>query len=331
MGTTRKEGPRAGLGQSATIALVVMRRSIAGALSICLAATLWGLDGVVLTPRLFNLSVPFVVFLLHLVPFVLMQPFLFATYGVVRRLKMEDWVTLSLVALCGGILGTFAIVKALFLVDFNQLSVVVLLQKLQPIFAIVLAGILLGERITSRFLLWAAVALGGAYFLTFGLRLPEIGTGSSSTTAAIWAAVAAAAFGSATVFGKRLLKSLDFRQATFARYGLTTLLALFYLLIGGEGLPFETVTQTNWMLILVIGLTTGSGAIFLYYFGLSRVKASVSAICELCLPLSAIVFDYLVNGSVLGPWQWAGAAALILAIFKVSVSPRAPQTDESPA
>ena len=308
-----------------------MRRSIAGALSICLAATLWGLDGVVLTPRLFNLSVPLVVFLLHLVPFVLMQPFLFATYGVVRRLKMEDWVTLTLVALCGGILGTFAIVKALFLVDFNQVSVVVLLQKLQPIFAIVLAGVLLGERITSRFLFWATLAIVGAYLLTFGLSLPEVGSGSSTTIAAAWAAVAAAAFGSATVFGKRLLASLDFRQATFARYGLTTLLALIYLLIGGEGLSFESVTSTNWLLILVIGLTTGSGAIFLYYFGLSRVRASVSAICELCLPLSAIVFDYFVNGSVLGPWQWSGAAVLILAIFKVSVTPQAPRTRDSPA
>ena len=317
-------------GEGATIAIAVVKRSIPGALSICLAATLWGLDGVVLTPRLFNLSVPFVVFLLHLIPFTLMQPVLFRTYGALRRLKIEDWVTLTLVALCGGILGTFSIVKALFLVDFNQLSVVVLLQKLQPVFAIVLAGILLGERVTRRFLAWASLAIVGAYFLTFGMRLPEIGAGSSTTMAATWAAVAAAAFGSATVFGKRLLESLDFRQATFARYGLTSLFASIYLLVGGAGLPFDTVTATNWQLILVIGLTTGSGAIFLYYFGLSRVKASVSAICELCLPMSAIVFDYLVNGSVLGPWQWAGAATLILAIFKVSVRPKASTREPAP-
>jgi drug/metabolite transporter (DMT)-like permease len=307
----------------------VVKRSIPGALSICLAATLWGLDGVVLTPRLFNLSVPFVVFLLHLVPFVLMQPVLVGTYRVLKRLRPQDWLTLLLVALFGGILGTFSIVKALFLVEFNQLSVVVLLQKLQPVFAIVLAGLLLGERISSRFLGWASLALLGAYLLTFGLGLPEIGTRSATTTAAIWAAVAAAAFGSATVFGKRLLETLDFRQATFARYGLTTLLALAYLLIGGQGLRFDTVSTTDWLLILIIGLTTGSGAIFLYYFGLSRVKASVSAICELCLPLSAIVFDYLINGSVLGSWQWVGAAILVLAIFKVSLAPRPPRDQEA--
>ncbi|MDX1503584.1 MAG: DMT family transporter, partial [Thermoanaerobaculia bacterium] len=78
------------------------------------------------------------------------------------------------------------------------------------------------------------------------------------------------------------------------------------------------MTQSEWLLVLLIGLTTGSGAIFLYYFGLGRVKAAVSAICELSFPLSAILFDYLVNGSVLGPTQWLGAAILVAAIAAVT-------------
>ncbi len=52
------------------------REATIGAALICVSAALWGVDGVVLTPRLSNLSVPFVVFLLHAVPFALMQPFL---------------------------------------------------------------------------------------------------------------------------------------------------------------------------------------------------------------------------------------------------------------
>jgi drug/metabolite transporter (DMT)-like permease len=301
-----------------------MRKSIPGAISICLAATLWGLDGVVLTPRLYNLSVPFVVLLLHLIPFVLMQPFFARRWADLRRLRAQEWVALTLVALCGGIVGTFAIVKALFLVNFNQVSVVVLLQKLQPVFAIALAALVLGERVTKGFLTWAALAISGAYLLAFGFRTPELVASHTNTAAAAWAAVAAAAFGSATVFGKKLLQSLDFRLATFARFGVTTMLALVYLWVSGEGLPFEQVTPTNWLLIIFIGLTTGSGAIFLYYYGLSRVRAMVSAICELCLPLSAIVFDYLINGSVLGPWQWLGAALLVMAIFKVSIASNPP-------
>jgi drug/metabolite transporter (DMT)-like permease len=289
-----------------------------GGLLICVSAVLWGLDGVVLTPRLSNLHVPFVVFLLHAVPFILMQPFLHRSYRSLRAMDRATWWALFLVALTGGLVGTLAIVKALFLVNFQRLSVVVLLQKLQPVFAISLATLLLKERLTRDFLLWTVVAIGGAYLLTFGAAAPALSGDSVTTEAAGWALVAAAAFGSATVFSKRLLASLSFADATFGRYGMTTLLTLVYLLARGIGLPFSTVTHQNWAIILVIALTTGSGAIFLYYLGLTRVRASVAAICELCLPLSAVIFDYLINASVLGPWQWIGAAVLIVAIMRIT-------------
>ena len=67
-------------------------------------------------------------------------------------------------------------------------------------------------------------------------------------------------------------------------------------------------------------MTTGSGAIVLYYWGLTRVRASVATICELCLPLSAVLLDYLVNDSTLGPWQWVGAALLVGAILRITMT-----------
>jgi len=297
------------------------RATTIGAALICLSAALWGLDGVVLTPRLANLQVPFVVFLLHAIPFALMQPFLWRSYRRLRTMPARGWLALALVAFTGGMLGTLAIVKALFLVNFNQLSVVVLLQKLQPVFALALAAILLGERVSARFLAAAVVALGGAYLLTFGLSAPSTTADGISLEAALLAIVAAAAFGAATVLGKMLLGSLDFKDATFARYGMTSAMTLLYLGIRGIGLPFATVTEANWVMILIISLTTGSGAIFLYYYGLTRVRASVATICELCLPLSAVLLDYLVNDSVLGPWQWVGAALLVGAILRISITP----------
>jgi drug/metabolite transporter (DMT)-like permease len=300
---------------------VKSRASTIGAALICLSAALWGLDGVVLTPRLANLQVPFVVFLLHAIPFALMQPFLWRSYRRLRTMPARGWLALALVAFTGGMLGTLAIVKALFLVNFNQLSVVVLLQKLQPIFALALAAILLGERVSARFLAAAVVALGGAYLLTFGLSAPNTAADGISLKAALLAIVAAAAFGAATVLGKMLLGSLDFKDATFARYGMTSAMTLVYLGLGGIGLPFAMVTEANWVMILIISLTTGSGAIFLYYFGLTRVRASVATICELCLPLSAVLLDYFVNDSVLSPWQWVGVALLIGAILRISITP----------
>jgi len=294
-----------------------------GAVAICAAAALWGLDGVVLTPRLYKLPVLLVVFLLHAVPFVLMQPVLGQTYSRLRYLELGQWALLAAVAVTGGVLGTLAIVRALFLVDFNQLSVVVLLQKFQPVFAVALAAVLLRERLTREFLTWAGIAVVGGYLLTFGWNLPHFGGGTRATAAAGMALLAAASFGAATVFGKKLLASMHFGDATFARYGLTAVLMAALLAATGTGFPLGTVARQDWITIAIIAVTTGSGAIFLYYFGLQRVPARIAAICELCLPLSAVTFDYAVHGSVLAPAQIAGALLMIGSITRVSTLPPA--------
>jgi drug/metabolite transporter (DMT)-like permease len=287
-------------------------------LAICLAATLWGFDGVVLTPRLFALPVLFVVFLLHAVPFFLMQAFLSDAYRALTELSVSGWINLVFVALVGGLVGTLAIVTALFLVEFNQLSVVVLLQKFQPVFAILLAAVLLRERPSKGFLVWAGLAVIGAYLLTFGWRLPEFDTGTNTARAALFALLAAASFGSATVLGKRLLGTLDFWQATFGRYGVTSLMAAVLLFVTGIGFPVSSVTPKHWIVVVIISITTGSGAILLYYWGLQRIRAMTATICELCLPLSAVFFDYLVNGSRLSVSQMLGALLMLAAITRVS-------------
>ena len=43
-----------------------------------------------------------------------------------------------------------------------------------------------------------------------------------------------------------------------------------------------------------------------------------ATICELCLPLSAVLFDYLINGSRLSAPQIAGALLMLASITRVS-------------
>ncbi|MFH0836152.1 MAG: DMT family transporter [Candidatus Micrarchaeota archaeon] len=292
---------------------------VIGAFVISVAAILWGLDGVVLTPRLYNLDVAFVVFMLHFVPFVLMQPFLFSRYRYLARFTRNDWFYFGLVALFGGAIGTLAIVKALFLVNFDSLSVIVLLQKLQPVFAIILASIILKEKIKKHFLLWAGLAIVAGYFLTFGFALPNFSGDADYVSAAFYALLAAFSFGSATVFGKKVLQKFDFKTATFYRFGLTSLIMLVYVAFTGALFTqFPVVTPENWLLFLVIAVTTGSGAIFIYYYGLTRVKASVSTICELFFPVSAVFFDYIFNGHVLSLLQWIAAIVMVAAVLKIT-------------
>lgn len=291
---------------------------IAGTIAISISAILWGFDGVVLTPRLNNLSVTWVVFILHAVPFIIMNLFLFKQYTNLKTFIKQDYILFLLVAIFGGALGTISIVKALFLVNFHQLSVVVLLQKLQPIFAIVLAAVLLKEKIKKNFAIWASIAIVASYFLTFGFSAPSISMDDNTLMAAFYAILAAFSFGSSTVFSKKILMNHNFVTATFFRYGTTSLILLIFVLLTGSFSQLEVTTNTNWIYFLIIGTTTGSGAIFIYYYGLRRVKAIVATISELLFPISAILFDYIFNGSMLSPVQFASAAIMVFAIIKLN-------------
>jgi drug/metabolite transporter (DMT)-like permease len=298
--------------------LTEKRSTIIGAISIALAAVLWGMDGIVLTPRLYNLDAKFVVFITHSIPFILMSFFLYKRLKYLKYLNKSELIALFLVALFGGALGTIFIVEALFLVNFKSLSVVVLLQKLQPVFAIILAAIILKEKPHKNFLFWASIAIIAGYFLTFGLQWPHIDKDRNTITAALLAILAAFSFGSSTVFSKKILHKLDFVTATYYRYGLTAIIMFIIVSVSGHLWDFKNMTTDNWLVILIVILTSGLGAIFLYYYGLKRVKAILSTIMELFFPITAILLDYFVNGHILSPVQWISAIILIAVIIKIN-------------
>ncbi len=286
---------------------------------IALAATLWGLDGVVLTPRLSNLHVIFVVFLLHAFPFLVMNTFLFSKYKKLVLLDKKDLISLFVVSIFGGAIGTIAIVYALFIVNFQELSVVVLLQKFQPVFAIIMAAIVLKEKLSGRFLLWSALAILGGYFLTFGWFETDFTHDNTSLKAALLSLLASFSFGSSTVFSKRLLDKVDFVSATFYRYGLTSLLMLPVVILTGKWVEFQNITIVNWWIFIIIALTSGSVAILLYYYGLKKVKASQATLLELFFPISAVLMDYYINGARLSWIQWLSAAVMIFAIIQAGI------------
>lgn len=291
---------------------------ITGAVAISFAAIMWGLDGVVLTPRLYNLDVSFVVFVLHVIPFLLMQPFLYKEYRNLRIFSNKDLIVIALIALFGGAIGTISIVKALFLINFKELSVVVLLQKLQPVFAIILAAIILKEKINKYFILWSSIALIGGYFMTFGISAPDFRTGSKTAISALYALLAAFSFGSSTVFSKMILMKYSFKTATFYRYGFTALIMMIFIFMSGKSFQFSEVTPNNWLIFFIIALTTGSGAILLYYYGLNHVRASLAVMCELFFPISTIIFDYIFNDSRLSAIQWISAGIMVFAIVNLN-------------
>ena len=300
--------------------LEVKKDKIIGAFAISLAAAFWGVDGVVLTPRLYNLDVAFVVFILHALAFLIMNTFLFKEYRQIRNFTSSDITTFSLIALFGGAIGTMSIVHALFLVNFEKLTIVILLQKLQPIFAIALAVIFLGERMRRHYFIWASMAIIAGYFLTFGYNLPKFNTGDNTLNAALFSLLAAFSFGSSTVLSKKILGKFSFQTATFFRYGFTSVFMLIFILATGVYTQYQSATGENWIIFLIIAVTTGSGAIFMFYYGLKKVRAVIATICELFFPVTAIILDYIINDQRLSWVQWIAAFIMLFAIINLNIT-----------
>lgn len=287
-------------------------------LFVILAASLWGLDGIVLRPALYTLPVALVVCIESGVIALLLTVALARRLPELRALDRRDWLSFLAVALFGGVIGTMSITKALFYVDFVNLSIVVLIQKLQPVFAIALAALILKETPGRRFYGWAVLAVAGAYLMTFGMHLPVMGDGDKTVVAALFALMAAAGFGSSTVFGKRALRNISFALGTYVRFLLTALLMLAVALGTGDIAAVDQVSDAQVIILVLIVFTTGTPGIFLYYYGLKRITASVATICELAFPLTAVLLEYLVRGNTLGPLQWMGVGILFVSIVQVS-------------
>ena len=285
---------------------------------VILAASLWAVDGIVLRPILYNLPVTLVVFVESVIVALLLTPIMSKHFGKLKDLTHRDWLAFLGVALFGGAIGTMAITKALFYVNYVNLSIVILIQKLQPVFALVLAGILLKEKLTKKFFFWAGFAIIGAYFMTFGLHLPELKSGDKTVLAAIFALIAAISFSSSTVLSKRALRNVGFELGTYLRFTLTTIILLIIVLSSGTITEISEISSHQLFIFLLIAFTTGGTAIFLYYYGLKRISASVATICELAFPLTAVMLEYFLRGNIMGPVQWAGAFLLLFSIVRVT-------------
>lgn len=307
--------------------------SLMGALAIMFAAFLWAFDGVVLTPWVVDLGlsdIPTFVFMLHAVSSVFLTYFLFAKSNELKNLDKKDWLAFGMTGLFGGALGTMAIIAAIVQVysEGLNISVVLLLQKLQPIFAILLAIVWLKERPKKIFYLWALVALFGSYLLTFGFHSPDF-KATGMFVPAMLAILAAFSFGSSTVFSKKAVAKISNGLGTALRFFVTTGIMIVAIslisLLNSAGFEtnyagFEGFNVINWNLIgafIVIALTTGGTAIFIYYWGLKKVLATRSTMYEMVFPVSAIILEYVIHKQTLTIGQWVGATIVFTSILVI--------------
>ena len=285
-------------------------------LAIIFAAILWSFDGL-LRQALYSVPSLIIVTIEHIIGAVLFIPFILKAREEIKKINQQTWVSVFWISICGGILGTFFYTSALSYVNYINLSVVVLLQKLQPLFAISLASVILKEKLSKRFLFLASLAITGSFLVTFGLQ-PLSQWEDKMIIASLFALLAAFSWGSSTVLGKHALKKLSFQIVTSLRLIITSVTCLF-IVIGTQDLHIIVdLTKFQWLSIFIISISTGSIALFIYYYGLKNIPASHATLYELFWPLSAMFIDWFYRSRTLEAAQFIGAILLLSSIILLS-------------
>ncbi len=288
-----------------------------GPLLIVIAAFLWAVDGV-LRRQLFSLPPITIVFFEHFVGSLFVLPFLFGNWRQVVRLHRKEILTICAISLFSSLLGTLWFTTALLKVNFISFSVVFLLQKLQPIFVISAAALILKERITRQYLVWAGLAVIAAYFVTFRNGVVNFQTGSGTIEAALYAVGAAFVWGTSTIFSKIALRTKSDTLITGLRFVLTTVLAFLAVILMNQLPSLATVTLPQLRTFILIALSTGMLALAIYYRGLANTEAKVATILELVFPVTAVIIDAVVYKSFLAPSQYFAAGILLFAAVQIS-------------
>lgn len=289
-----------------------------GPLFIVVTALLWSFDGL-LRISLYSLPPAVIVFYEHALGAVILLVFSFAWVKDLWKMTKKEWAAIGVVSLFSGALGTILYTAALQQIHYSSYSVVVLLQQqLQPIWAIATAAILLKEKVTKKFILWALLALVAAYCITFPNLQVNLATGAQTALAGGMAILAGLMWGSSTAFSKYVLNKVSFLTGVAMRYYMAPIFALLFVVWQNQTSQLFHLTLPQIWTLVLITFSTGLVALSFYYYGLKRTPARITTLLELVWPASAIFIDYFLFHKTLSPTQILGVLLLLFAIYQVT-------------
>ncbi len=287
-----------------------------GTILVFFAAMLWATDAPFRVFLTQGLSSNFIVLGEHFIDLLFVLPILALSWRSLKTLSIKQWGAVAFIAICGSALGSVAFTQAFHYVNP---SVALLLQKLQPLIAISLAAVFLKEKLSPKFWLFAALALLGAYLISFPNLVPQVYPGEQfnpNTVGVALALVAALFWGTSTVLGRYMLGSIDFKLMTALRFSVAFAFLLALNTVQGSFPAAGQFTGTDALFIGIIAIVSGVVSLFIYYRGLSTTPASVATLAELGYPLAAVFVNWLfIPGSALVPMQLIGTAILLGAVW----------------
>jgi drug/metabolite transporter, DME family len=286
---------------------------IPGVVLVSIAATMWGLDGLIRKPLSSSTTAYTIVFGEHVVLVLLTLPLLIPALVVLWRAGPAYIGAGIAVGAGASAIATILFTKALFHGDFIT---VVVLQKAQPLIAVLGAWLVLKEQPRPGFAWFLLPALAGIWLIALRHPLDPHAHGLTPITETL---AAAGLWGMGTVFGRLLGRRLAFEHVTTVRFAFGLVASASALPIVGAA-AYSNGHDSLW--IAVLALVTGLFALGLYYYGLRRTPALLAALGELAFPVTASLVGIYVFNSSLRWTQWLGVAVTVIVISLLPVRRR---------
>ena len=284
-----------------------------GVVLVSVAATMWGLDGLIRKPLSSSTTAYTIVFGEHGFLVLLTLPLLIPAMIALYRAGPAYIAAGIVIGAGASAIATILFTKALFHGDFIT---VVVLQKAQPLIAVVGAWIVLREQPRPGFAWFLLPALAGIWLIALPHPLDPHARGLTPIAETL---AAAGLWGLGTVFGRLLGRRLAFEHVTTVRFAFGLVASACALPIVGAA-AYSNAHDSFW--IAVLALVTGLFALGLYYYGLRRTPALLAALGELAFPVTASLVGIYVFNSSLRWTQWLGVAVTITVISLLPVRRR---------
>jgi drug/metabolite transporter, DME family len=279
--------------------------NVPGVVLVSIAATMWGLDGLIRKPLAHSTSATTIVFGEHVVLVLCTLPLLVPALRALWRAGMRYVIAGIAIGAGASAIATIIFTQALFHGDFIT---VLVLQKAQPLVAVAGAWLVLGEEPRPRFAWFLLPALAGIWLIALEHPLAPHAHGLAPIAESLGAA---ALWGLGTVFGRFLSRRLAFQHVTTVRFAFGLVASACALPIVGAS-AWSSAHDSGF--IALLAFVTGLAALPLYYYGLRRTPALLAAIGELAFPVTAALVGIYVFNDTLRWTQWLGVAITIAVV-----------------
>jgi drug/metabolite transporter (DMT)-like permease len=294
-----------------------------GSWLVGLGAALWGTESAWRIPLNMLFDAEVIVFWEHVLILIMFLPLLASRLGEIPKVEVRTWGYLVFSAFAGSAVGTIFFTLAL---KHGNPTVVNVILNVQPVISTMAAFLIFGDRLASRFFLYASIAILAGIFVSvahptlIGVSFERAGL----TRGTGFALICALFWGLSTVAGRGVMIGMSLQLASSLRIvvGLTcmTLILLAYGKLHGAALwPVAAQMQPAKAIVLLVLLASVSGGIplLIYFEGLRLTRASTAGYFEMMQTLAAVGITWGFFHASLYPHQVVAALILIGAVAMV--------------